>query len=175
MTSPRIAVTGGDGVLGRALREFLPDARFLSRAECDVRDYFDVDRACRGADVVIHAAALTDHQHPNAGEIIETNIFGTQNVARWCSVSDAHLLYLSTHYVYEGTRGNYTEHDVVRPIGAYAWSKLAGEDWVAELCPASLVVRGSWYTYRTRVAHWRRNGALTDAFCSREPVESAAA
>ena len=169
-----IAVTGGDGVLARALRAFLPDATYLSREVCDVRDYWSVAHALKYADVVIHAAALTDHQHPNAAEVIETNVFGTENVARACVAFDRRLVYLSTHYVYPGVRGNYDEYDTVRPIGAYAWSKLAGEHWVEQLHPNALVVRGSWYTYRMRVAHWRRNGALTDAFCSREPVEDAA-
>ena len=169
-----IAVTGGSGVLARALRAFLPDATYLSREECDVRDYRSIAHACKYADVVIHAAALTDHQCPDADAMIETNIVGTENVARNCTVFDRRLVYLSTHYVYAGVRGNYDEYDDLRPIGAYAWSKLAGEHWVEQLTPDALIVRGSWYTHATRVARWLRNGALTDAWCSREPVESAA-
>ena len=167
-----IAVTGGDGVLGRALRAYLPDARYLSRAECDVRDFPSL-LALEHADVVIHAAALTDHQHPDAAQVIETNVIGSQHIARFCRAFGQRLIYLSTHYVYSGVRGDYDEADDVRPIGTYAWSKWAGEQ-ATWFVPNHLIVRGSWYTHATRVAHWLRNGALTDAWCSREPVEDAA-
>ena len=170
-----IAVTGGDGVLGRALRDFLPDARYLSRAECDVRSFDSVSRALEGVDTVIHAAAITDHQHPNAAELIETNVIGTRHVAEMCLAYGIRCVYLSTHYVYPGfgVAGGYKEWHATKPIGAYAWSKLAGE-YAVEGLSNVLVVRGSWYTHATRVAHWLRNGALTDAWCSREPVEDAA-
>lgn len=159
--------------MGRALREFLPDAAYLSRQECDVREFGAISEYCAGVDVVIHTAALTDHQHPNAAEVIETNILGTYNVALACRAQGMKLVYLSTHYVYPGETGNYRETDGVRPIGTYAWSKLAGEAW-AMLPDRYLIVRGSWYTYDTRVRHWIEKGALDDAFCSREPARDAA-
>lgn len=171
-----IVITGGSGVMGRALKALLPEARALSRAECDVRDPARVAVALRLAkpDVVVHAAALTDHQHPNAAEVIETNIAGTRAVARWCRAFDVRLVYLSTHYVYGGDApvGGYTELAPTAPIGAYAWSKLAGEHW-AETVPQHTVVRGSWYT-PAKVRMWAERGALVDAWHSREPVADAA-
>lgn len=176
--SANIVVTGGDGTLARALREFLPDATYLSREACDVRDANSVFTALDDCSphIVIHAAALTDHQHPNAGELMATNVLGTAQVAHWCRGIGARLVYLSSHYVYAGRSGSYRESEIPEPIGAYAWSKYLGECWLEDILGDMpwCIVRGSWYTYRTRVAHWRRNGALTDAFCSREPVESAA-
>ena len=177
MTTLRVAVTGGNGVLGHAMRAIRPDWMYLGRSECDVRYFSDVRRTLLATrpDVVMHAAALTDHQHPNAAEIIETNICGTQNVAEACRALDIPLVYTSTHYVYAGRTGNYAESDEPEPIGAYAWSKLAGEQWVRTLLPHdSLIVRGSWYTRETRLDRWAERGALTDAWCSREPVEAAA-
>lgn len=170
-----ILVTGASGVIGSALREYLPQATFLTRRDCDVRDAAATRNAIwlHDPEVVIHAAALTDHAHPNAAEIIETNIFGTEHVARACRACDARMVYLSTHYVYPGDTGRYRELDTPRPIGAYAWSKLAGERW-AETVPNRLIVRGSWYTRETRLDKWAQRGALTDAWCSREPARSAA-
>lgn len=170
----KIVVTGGSGTLATALREFLPNAKYLTRADCDVRDPTQISAALWNADpeVVIHAAALTDHQYPNAAEVIESNIFGTEHVARWCRTNAVKVVYLSTHYVYPGARGNYAEHNTPRPIGTYAWSKLAGERW-AETVPEHLIVRGSWYTFR-RVALWAKMGAVADAYGSREPVTDAA-
>jgi dTDP-4-dehydrorhamnose reductase len=169
----RVAITGGSGVLGTALRDIRPRWDYLSRADCDVRDRSGVYAALVRwrPDVVLHAAALTDHQHPNAAEVIETNIVGTQHVVRACRALGLPLVYVSTHYVYEGTTGGYVEDCAPKPIGAYAWSKYAAENVVRSAMPRnSLVVRGSWYTRETRLRHWAQRGALVDAYCSREPV-----
>lgn len=172
----RVAVTGGGGVLGSAMRDLRPRWDFLTRADCDVRRRGDVFRALESLapDVVVHTAALTDHAHPNAAEVIETNIIGTQHVAQLCEHFGIPLVYTSTHYVYPGTAGNYHEDNTPRPIGAYAWSKLAGEAWAATT-RHSLIVRGSWYTRETRLDRWAARGALTDAYCSRERVQNSAA
>lgn len=164
-----VLVTGGSGTLGQALRPFLPDATYLSHTDWDVtKDYSPPT----WPECVIHAAALTNHQHPNASEVIETNIIGTQMVATYCRAFNIRLVYLSTHYVYPGTSGHYSETDDVRPIGTYAWSKLAGEAW-AETVPNHLIIRGSWYTPEklTLIA----SNAIQDAWHNRErPAEAAA-
>ena len=36
-------------------------------------------------------------------------------------------LFISTNYVYPGTKGNYKETDPVLPFNNYGWSKLGGE------------------------------------------------
>jgi dTDP-4-dehydrorhamnose reductase len=168
-----ILVTGGGGVMGQALREFLPDALYLGREACDVRD----DRQLNGVfqkyqpELVIHAAALTNHQHPDAGEIIATNVIGTERVARYCRAFNSKIVYLSTHYVYPGETGNYKETDETRPIGTYAWSKLAGEGW-AQIVPDFLIIRGSWYT-KEKLQSWA-SAVVADAYCSRIQVNWAA-
>lgn len=169
----KILVTGGGGTIGKALREFLPDALYLSRQECDVTNDRQLNEVFQREqpDAVIHAAAITDHQHPNAAEIIQTNIMGTELVARYCRAFGVKLVYLSTHYVYPGETGNYKETDETRPIGTYAWSKLAGEGW-ARLPESWLIVRGSWYT-EEKLEAWRDH-AVYDACCSRERPSEAA-
>jgi dTDP-4-dehydrorhamnose reductase len=172
----KVLVTGGHGTLGRALQAIGFSAIYASRDRLDVTDGLRTHRALNDAnpDVVVHAAALTDHQHPDAGAIIQTNIEGTRHVARWCRAQARPLVYLSTHYVYPGDRGMYAEHDACKPIGAYAWSKLAGENLVLDAVWDALVIRGSWYDYPTRLQHWLTKGALTDAWCAREHVSDAA-
>ena len=177
MKSLRVVVTGGNGVLGRAIALVRPQWATLSRAQLDVRNAAQVLSVLRDLhpDVVVHAAALTDHQHPDAAEVIATNVIGTQNVADVCNRLNIPLVYTSTHYVYEGVTGNYDENAIPRPIGAYAMSKLAGERAVASTLPyAHLIVRGSWYTRETRLDRWAKRGALINAYCSRESAAQAA-
>lgn len=175
----RVLVTGGCGALGRALQtaKQFEDVVYAGRAACDVRNTRSLQDAFDSVepDVVVHAAALTDHQHPNAAEIIETNIDATLTVARFTRAWGARLVYVSTHYVYPGLGGYYSETDECRPIGAYAWSKYVGERVALEVGRGgkTLVVRGSWYTPE-KLERWAFR-ALEDAWCSREPVNAAAA
>ena len=169
-----ILVTGAAGAMGRTLRDTL-DARYLSREELDVRDPARIAVVFRHyrPDVVLHTAAVTAADAPSA-DLIAINIAGTRHIARWCRAFGVRLVYLSTQYVYgsEAPVGGWTELDTPAPIGAYAWSKLAGEHWV-ETVPEHTIVRGSWYT-PAKVRAWAERGALVDAWHNREPVASAA-
>ena len=50
------------------------------------------------------------------------------------------VIYLSTSYVYPGTKGNYNENDALKPWNNYSWSKLGGECAV-QMYKNSLIVR----------------------------------
>lgn len=171
----RVLVTGGDGALATALRAFLPDAIYLSHTQLDVTNEDAVGWRIRtlAPNVVLHTAAVTDHQCRDVAGVVRTNVTGTLLVARAASDCKAKLVYLSTHYVYPGTRGHYTEADAVNPIGLYAATKYAGEGIVRAMCVGPLIIRGSWYTPE-KLALWREKGALVDAWCARESVASAA-
>lgn len=176
----RVLVTGGHGTMGRALDALHPWPRAVYAGRSwDVRDEGLVTELIAGVrpDVIIHAAAVTDHQCSDMGALIATNIMGTMHVARLALEFGARLVYLSTHYVYSGTMGRYAEESMCFPIGTYAWSKLAGERAVEAILPPDrwLIVRGSWYTHDTRLRHWVEHGAICDAWVSREPVKDSAA
>jgi dTDP-4-dehydrorhamnose reductase len=95
-------------------------------------------------DLVLHGGALT------AVEVCETeidlayavNAIGTRNVAEAAAAVGAHLLYVSTDYVFDGTSSRpYREWDIPNPMSVYGASKLAGE---RECLPGSTIVRTSW-------------------------------
>jgi dTDP-4-dehydrorhamnose reductase len=135
-------VTGAGGQVGLALREHLPGARFLGHAELDVTDRAAVAEAARGADVVVHTAALTDvdgcEREPERAQAV--NADGAANVA----AAGVRVIHLSTDYVFSGfAPGEYREDDPTGPLGAYGRSKLAGERAVLAR-PGNLVVRTSW-------------------------------
>ena len=71
---------------------------------------------------------------------IDLNIIGTANLVKEVSKLGIKLIYLSTSYVYPGTKGNYKETDPVKPWNNYSWSKLGGECSV-QMYKNSLIIR----------------------------------
>ena len=63
----------------------------------------------------------------NISKSIDLNIIGTANVVKACKKFGIKLVYMSTGYVYNGTKGNYSEEDGLKPFNNYGWSKLGGE------------------------------------------------
>lgn len=154
---PAVLVTGGAGYIGsRLIRDMALDPRFsdytiriydnLQRQhfcglmdlptdgryefiEGDILDRLNLGRAMRGAQTVVHMAAIVktplSFDHPEWTE--QVNHWGTASVVD-CALSAGvpRLLYVSSASVY-GPGGPFRETDACRPIGPYAISKLKGE------------------------------------------------
>ena len=70
------------------------------------------------------------------------NALGTRHVADAARRVGAHVVYVSTDYVFDGTKPSpYVEWDAPSPASVYGRSKLGGE---AELDPGWTVARVSW-------------------------------
>jgi dTDP-4-dehydrorhamnose reductase len=135
-------VTGAGGQVGLALRDHLPEAEFLTHAELDVTDADAVRDALGGADLVVHAAAMTnvDGCERDPDRAMAVNAGGAANVA----AAGVRVIHLSTDYVFSGNDpGEYAEDAATGPLGAYGRSKLDGERAVLDR-PGNLVVRTSW-------------------------------
>lgn len=147
----RIAITGANGQLGRSLQETLADEQVLALTRAnggDVADTRIIDRlAGWQPDVVIHAAAMTnvDGCERDPDTAFRVNGLGTRNVALACQQAGAAMVYISSDYVFDGTKGSpYTEWDTPNPISVYGASKLAGEDYVKQLLGRFWIVRTAW-------------------------------
>jgi dTDP-4-dehydrorhamnose reductase len=147
----RVLVTGATGQVGRELvahlgarghHEVLAPARpLLDLAERD--SVLGVICANR-PDLVLHAGAFTavDRCESEVDLAYQVNALGTRHVADAARRVGAHVVYVSTDYVFDGTKpGPYVEWDTPNPQSVYGRSKLGGE---AELDPGSTVVRVSW-------------------------------
>ena len=93
-------------------------------------------------DVVIHSAAMTnvDECELNPEQCHLQNVIATQNVIHACEMVGAHLIHLSTDFIFDGTSGPYSEMDKPNPISIYGQSKLDAETQVQKArCPWSIV------------------------------------
>ncbi len=148
----RVLITGANGILGRALSERLGKAHSLllwGRGEADLTDAARIRAAAQGIefDAIVHAAAMTnvDGCESEPDKAMAVNRDATRTVADLARERGAAIVYVSTDYVFDGTKGApYLEEDSPNPINVYGRSKLAGEEEVRASGARHLVVRTSW-------------------------------
>ena len=150
----RVLVTGAAGQVGREVVELLEasprhEVLGLARAELDVADR---ERCLQvagewGPELVINAAAFTavDACQSERERAWAANAWGARNMAEAARLVGAHLVHVSTDYVFDGTSPlPYVEWDRPNPLSVYGLSKLGGEEEVRALLPGATVARTSW-------------------------------
>ena len=97
---------------------------------------------------MLHAGAYTavDACESDPDTAFAVNAIGTRNVAEAAVGVGAHLVYVSTDYVFDGTLDRpYVEWDQPNPRSVYGLSKLGGELEVHAVAgPSATVVRTAW-------------------------------
>lgn len=146
----RIVVTGAGGQLGVELveagRAQGHDVVGVTREQLDVVDANAVSDTFRTLrpDVVVHAAAWTavDACEGDPERAFLVNARGTRHVVDAAREVGARVVYVSTDYVFDGTKvGPYEVDDEPNPRSVYGASKLAGEESCSD---DDVVVRISW-------------------------------
>lgn len=95
-------------------------------------------------DAIVHSGAYTavDACESNVDLAMQINALSTRHIVDAAGRVGARVLYLSTDYVFDGTKeGPYNEWDLPNPRTVYGLSKLGGE---RELRPEDTIVRTSW-------------------------------
>lgn len=147
----RILVTGAGGQLGTDLMR-LAGRHEMIGATSAMLDVGDRDSALAAItssapDLIIHAAAWTavDACESDPERAFRVNAFGCRNVAEGARITGAHLVAVSTDYVFDGSKPDpYLEWDTPAPVSVYGRSKLAGEQEIAAALPGATIARTSW-------------------------------
>ncbi len=144
-----VVITGSNGLLGQTLVNLLmkqPNhfsviglSRGENRSGRDDFTYHSLDitndqqlKQCLYSikpSVVINTAAMTNvdacEDQKEACELL--NVDAVRNMIDVCSKINAHLIHLSTDFVFDGVKGNYKETDIPNPLSFYGKSKLKSE------------------------------------------------
>ena len=147
----RITIFGATGLLGKALmREWEEDeVTGLGSRDGDIRDQQRVLELVERSrpDWIVLAAAYTDVDgcETNRDLALDVNCRGAAHVARAAKQHGSRLLFLSTDYVFDGTKSTpYVTSDPRAPRSVYGQSKADAEMQLVQILPECCIVRTSW-------------------------------
>ena len=149
----KFLVTGANGQLGydvvKELQKQNIECYGTSRQDFDIVDFEATENFIKNymPDAVIHCAAYTavDKAEDEQGLCYLVNASATENIAEICKKIYAKMLYISTDYVFDGTKeGAYEVDDIPNPINVYGKTKLLGEQAVQRILDKYFIVRISW-------------------------------
>lgn len=150
----KVLVTGSNGLLGQKLTDLYlseptveliatgrgpnrhPIKQGYTYAELDITNKQQVQELIEKyqPNCIIHTAAMTnvdacelDHE-----ACVLQNIDAVRNVAEASRMINAHLIHLSTDFIFDGIKGPYNEEAVPNPLSFYGHSKLKAEQIVME-------------------------------------------
>ncbi len=151
MEVTRVLVTGAGGQIGREVVDAFAGDEVIAadHTTLDVGDRDAVLQAITSTapDVVVHTGAWTavDACEGDPDRAFKVNSLGTRNVVEGARRAGAWLCYLSTDYVFDGSKPEpYVEWDTPNPVSVYGRSKLGGEREVAGAGVDATIVRTSW-------------------------------
>ncbi len=146
MTEKRVIIAGARGLLGQKIVEVFKRESEYEIMPCVLEDgvegYFSLDITNHHKvmdavssfkpSVIVNAAAYTDVDNAEVEKELayKVNATAVGYLAEAANVFNAKLVHISTDYVFDGQKGNYSEESKPEPINYYGKSKLAGENLV---------------------------------------------
>jgi dTDP-4-dehydrorhamnose reductase len=177
-THMKILVTGAKGQLGNKIIEILGKKHQLVLTDSDNMDITDIEAVENTVkkekpDYVIHAAAYTkvDKAEEETDICRKINSLGTKNIATVAEKYGAGLIYISTDFVFDGSRRTpYSETDKVNPLSVYGLTKYEGEEAVRKICNKYYIIRASWLFGELPTGHTGTNFVETMLKLAKEKV-----
>jgi len=147
----RILVTGAGGQVGARVVEALAghDVLAAARDTLDLAKWEQVEQVVAefAPEAVVNTAAMTnvDACERDPERAFAVNALGVRSLAQATARRRAHLVHVSTDYVFDGRAERpYDEWDAVHPLSEYGRSKWGGELEVARHAASWATVRTSW-------------------------------
>lgn len=145
----KVVITGSNGLLGQNLLELLLKekekyqifgfSRGENRSGRTDFEYVNIDITHEDLlsselvkaqpDFIINTAAMTnvDACENNRESCYNLNVNLVKNLTDYCVENKTHLIHLSTDFIFDGVKGNYTEEDKPNPLSYYGETKLLSE------------------------------------------------
>lgn len=153
----KVCITGASGLLGGCLAAELegraevvavghgqPARAGTVKVKADVSDQAQVDRLIDGQGFthVVHSAALRspDECEADFARAYQVNVVSTEYIAEACRRNNCFLLYVSSDYIFSGTKPPYREDGPADPINIYGRTKASAE-FAARSVPKHLITR----------------------------------
>lgn len=146
-------ITGVNGQLGYDIKRELQERGYTdilapTRIDLDITNEDAVKKTIREyrPSVIFHCAAYTavDKAEEEQEKCYQVNVLGTKYLTEAAKEMDAKIIYISTDYVFDGTKeGLYQIEDKVNPVNYYGKTKYLGENFIREY-DNHIIVRISW-------------------------------
>ncbi|MGB8012402.1 MAG: dTDP-4-dehydrorhamnose reductase [Terriglobales bacterium] len=147
----RVTLFGASGLLGQDLVQQLSNEQLTapSSKDADLRDRARIRQVVCDfhPDWTILSAAYTDVDgcESNREQAFAVNCEGAVNVAEAAREAGSRLLFVSTDYVFDGSkRSPHEVGDARNPTGVYGESKARAEERLLEILPEVCIARTSW-------------------------------
>ena len=161
MNNKKILIIGASGMLGqrcaklfssmenvKALCASIDETIRFENAEymtVDVTDEIQIQNIIMNflPDVIINASAYTnvDKSETERDLSWKINVSGVKYMAETAKKIGAHIIHISSDYVFDGKNGPYSESEVPNPINYYGLTKLEGENAVTNSGADYTVIR----------------------------------
>lgn len=150
----KILVTGSTGQLGSELNDLASLYKEYNFVFAD-RVLLPLDNTERVLEVIeseqpdfiINAGAYTAVDKAESEQEIAdvVNHQAVRVMGEWCEQNDAHLIHISTDYVFDGNSASPLDVDAAtNPINVYGATKLAGEEALKQVNPEAIIIRTAW-------------------------------
>ena len=156
-----VLITGSNGLLGQKILENLrqndytiiatskgknriKQGNYYTYESLDITQEKEVNRILNlySPDVVFNTAAMTNVDLCETERAIcdKLNVDAVGFLANSCLKIDAHLIHISTDFIFEGNDGPYSENDIANPLSYYGKSKYKSEKLLNNhLCKSSIL------------------------------------
>jgi dTDP-4-dehydrorhamnose reductase len=151
MNPKKIFIAGAGGGLGSELVSFFTEKGIevyaSSHADLDITDrkktLEEIERYM--PDLVINCAALSRVEacEENPERAFAINAVGAYHLAIGAELAGAVSMYISTDYVFDGSKNTFSEEDIPSPLNVYGVSKLSGELLVRSVTEKYYIIRTS--------------------------------